>query len=425
DGNTLITDYIENWMKLTVLKESNSSYRLLSRAGLQLKHIVALYELVEEHVADVVATCIHHKYKAKLEDSLKREISKAIGFETSKQEQANDVKSCIPAGVFAIALKRFIVRYLTTSENINESVNLADYMVEDEGLECWPDWADKNVIKNKFPLSLLVSHTFETYQYTKIIIEKTRVKKPEPIKDNDKYYLHTYELLMQNRDFYHPTLNYYQEKAPWNKEHEKNEPETNGYSIFKSAVAHFIQEQTTDAKIIEQVCSQLWHNTILQVKANYEALYKQIKKNSEHIQLHKEFQNWGFVNNDSMHSTKGSSFLCKRGIEVEYAEKQIIDIVANHFKLRPRGVTNTILQPKEEEESIMRQLLSSSSGLSNIGSCKSHLILARFVKRHLKNNQGRGINQANLLAAIREVFRDNKPLESICVKAAEELKARI
>ncbi|CAG8460377.1 17990_t:CDS:10, partial [Racocetra fulgida] len=171
DGNTLITDYIENWMKLTVLKESNSSYRLLSRAGLQLKHIVALYELVEEHVADVVATCIHHKYKAKLEDSLKREISKAIGFETSKQEQANDVKSCIPAGVFAIALKRFIVRYLTTSENINESVNLADYMVEDEGLECWPDWADKKVIKNKFPLSLLVSHTFETYQYTKLIIE--------------------------------------------------------------------------------------------------------------------------------------------------------------------------------------------------------------------------------------------------------------
>ncbi|CAG8708557.1 169_t:CDS:1, partial [Scutellospora calospora] len=169
DHDILITEYIENWMKLAVLKENNNSYKLLQKAGLQLKHIVALYELVEEHIADVVATCIHQKYQDKLGYSLQQEIIDAVDLESFEQdEQIQNTKSnkniCIPAKAFVTSLKRFIIRYLTTNENISEKGSLKYYLVEDESLECWPDWVDKNVVNNKFPPSLRISHTFETYQ---------------------------------------------------------------------------------------------------------------------------------------------------------------------------------------------------------------------------------------------------------------------
>ncbi|CAG8557420.1 24661_t:CDS:2, partial [Racocetra persica] len=145
DCDTLITEYIESWMKLAVLKENNSSYKLLVKAGLQLKHIVALYELVEEHVADVVATCIPQKYQEKLGYSLQQDILNAVDFESLEQgEQNQNAKSSknlrIPAKAFATALKRFIIRYLTTNESIIETEDLMYYLVEDESLECWPDW---------------------------------------------------------------------------------------------------------------------------------------------------------------------------------------------------------------------------------------------------------------------------------------------
>ncbi|KAF0485179.1 e3 ubiquitin-protein ligase [Gigaspora margarita] len=190
DRDTLITEYIESWMKLAVLKENNNSYKLLLKAGLQLKHIVALYELVEEHVADVVATCIPQKYQEKLGYSMQREILDAIDLESLEQgEQAKSSKnSRIPAKAFATALKRFIIRYLSTSENIIETENLMYYLVEDESLECWPDWVDKAIIKNKFPSSLRISHTFETYQYIKETIEKSEMEKREHIEENKPNY---------------------------------------------------------------------------------------------------------------------------------------------------------------------------------------------------------------------------------------------
>ncbi|CAG8756188.1 26806_t:CDS:2, partial [Dentiscutata erythropus] len=127
--DTLITEYIESWMKLE-----------------------------------------------KLNNSLQHDILNAVDFESLEQgEQFQDAKSNknlrIPAKAFAIALKRFITRYLTTSESIIDVENLIYYLVEEESLKCWPDWVDKAVIKNKFPSSLRISHTFEAYQFIKETIE--------------------------------------------------------------------------------------------------------------------------------------------------------------------------------------------------------------------------------------------------------------
>ncbi|KAF0538645.1 e3 ubiquitin-protein ligase [Gigaspora margarita] len=165
DCDTLISDYIENWMKLNIKKEK--CYKLLMRTRLQLKHIVALYELVEEHVADtfIAANCLSLKYKAELNESIKQAILEAVDF-----KQANFGKSIkIPADAFLIALKRLIVRYLSTnSETIKENVPLYDYIGDDDNsLGCWPDDVSMSVIEDKFPTALLTSHIYYVYQFAK------------------------------------------------------------------------------------------------------------------------------------------------------------------------------------------------------------------------------------------------------------------
>ncbi|CAG8804176.1 35794_t:CDS:1, partial [Racocetra persica] len=175
DHDILITDYIESWVKLAILKENQNSCKLLLKTGLQLKHIVALYELIEDHVTDVVDTYVSQQYQEKLDYSLQHSILDTVDFESLEQgkriQNTKLTKSlCIPAKIFAIALKRFIIRYLTNNESIVKTEYLKYYLVEDEGLECWPDWVDKAVIKNKFPSSLRISHTFATYEFLK---EKT------------------------------------------------------------------------------------------------------------------------------------------------------------------------------------------------------------------------------------------------------------
>ncbi|CAG8475156.1 3381_t:CDS:10, partial [Racocetra persica] len=165
DCDTLISDYIENWMKLGLKKER--CYKLLRRTRLQLKHIVALYELVEEHVADtlIAAKCISSKYKVELDEPIKQIISEAVYF-----EQTNSGKSAkISADAFLIALKRLIVRYLSiNSETIKEDLPLYDYIGDDDNsLGCWPDYISMDIIKNKFPTALLTSHIYNIYQFVK------------------------------------------------------------------------------------------------------------------------------------------------------------------------------------------------------------------------------------------------------------------
>ncbi|CAG8544418.1 10860_t:CDS:2 [Cetraspora pellucida] len=163
DCDTLISDYVEKWMKLSVMKRY--SYELLTRTGLQLKHIVALYELVEEHVADIVVNCIPTKYQAELNGSLEQDILERIDF---KHTTILDNYTEIPAEAFLTALKRLIVRYLSADcEIIKENVSLSLYLVDNDSLGCWPDYVSTDLIEDKFPTTLLTSHIYSAYYFVK------------------------------------------------------------------------------------------------------------------------------------------------------------------------------------------------------------------------------------------------------------------
>ncbi|CAG8452161.1 3664_t:CDS:10, partial [Acaulospora colombiana] len=162
--NTKITDYIDKWMKLVVLKENDRFHRMIN--GLRLKHVVSLYEFVEEKVADEEIEYLSEKYKAKLTKQLQDEIIDCVDFEQSYGIGGSDIRKLrIPHDAFAIALKRFMFRYLL-SEIITEKYNLADYLAGEILIDCWPSFVPDDVIRDKFPKFLLVANIYEAYRYT-------------------------------------------------------------------------------------------------------------------------------------------------------------------------------------------------------------------------------------------------------------------
>ncbi|KAF0492988.1 e3 ubiquitin-protein ligase [Gigaspora margarita] len=114
--------------------------------GLKLKHAVALYELVEKKIADVEIEYLSDKYKVKILPTLKDEINEGVDFEQSNS--GSGINKCkILHRAFAVFI------------------------------DCWPIWVPENVIRNKFPKSLLAANIYDTYQYTTQNVKKARSNK--------------------------------------------------------------------------------------------------------------------------------------------------------------------------------------------------------------------------------------------------------
>ena len=158
DGDKSIKDYVLQWMKLSSLYERGGFSKILN-ADLRLKHLVSLYELVEERVADVKIRYIHEKYNEKLSTDMEAAILKAI-----EVGQQTTTEKAIPAEAFALALKRFMLRFLT-SENQKEKEPLYVYL-QDDSLNFWPSTVPEKLIDELFPENLLVANTFEAYMFT-------------------------------------------------------------------------------------------------------------------------------------------------------------------------------------------------------------------------------------------------------------------
>jgi hypothetical protein len=163
DKEKLIKDYVSQWMKLSSLNEHEGFSKILD-VDLRLKHLVSLYELVEEQVADAKIKYIHGKYKENLSADMKKAITNSVDF-----EQQTTMKKAIPAEAFALALKRFMLRFLTL-ENQKEKEPLYVYL-QDSTLNFWPSTIPEKLIDELFPENLLVANTYEAYTFTMNKIE--------------------------------------------------------------------------------------------------------------------------------------------------------------------------------------------------------------------------------------------------------------
>ncbi|CAH1767289.1 15726_t:CDS:2, partial [Entrophospora sp. SA101] len=163
--DTLIQDYVAQWMKLSSLTTKPTFANLLN-AGLTLKHVVALYEFVEEQVANRVIEYINDVYKERLTSEQENEITDVVDFTNNQQQPTLTAKKTpkkIPADALIVALKRFMLRFLSVESKDYSKHPLSVYLT-DIDLNFWSSEIDEAVI-DLFPETLLASHTFEIYRF--------------------------------------------------------------------------------------------------------------------------------------------------------------------------------------------------------------------------------------------------------------------
>ncbi|CAG8447585.1 8222_t:CDS:10, partial [Acaulospora morrowiae] len=155
-----IIDYLSKWMRLSTLTESDRFCRMVKE--LRLKHVISLYEMVEEKVAEVEIESLDEKYKDKLSKQSQDEIVAGVDFDGVGRNLIRKHK--IPHEAFATALKRFMFRYLR-SERFSEKDKLANYLAEETIINFWQSWVSKDIIREKFPKSLLVANAYDAREY--------------------------------------------------------------------------------------------------------------------------------------------------------------------------------------------------------------------------------------------------------------------
>jgi hypothetical protein len=153
NNEILIENFVKQWLKLSrynmILTDICEEFSEFS-----LKHVIELYELIEERDANSIIYKIDDKFKIPLDEQMKESINNCIDYYDQE-------KFLISAEIFALALKRFIYRYLLIDSNI-ENTNLTEYFL-DFTLNLWPSHIKEELVEKLFPTCLLVSHAYSCY----------------------------------------------------------------------------------------------------------------------------------------------------------------------------------------------------------------------------------------------------------------------
>ena len=132
-------------------------------SAIQLTHVVALYECLEDILADSVAKRVHDTYRVPIPKEITNEMTKgnpASGTTKSRRSVINAI---------TVALKRFIYRYLSSEEMKPEPADSLEERMQERSL--WPidafkSWNPKvespaKFIGAVFPEKLAIKHTYQ------------------------------------------------------------------------------------------------------------------------------------------------------------------------------------------------------------------------------------------------------------------------
>ncbi|CAG8518032.1 9622_t:CDS:10, partial [Cetraspora pellucida] len=165
-GETLIKDFIDQWIQLSNSIELNNFQKIIT-IELRLKHIVALYELIEDQVANIGISYINDQFKEPLDEMMKKEICDSLFIDQQQVVTDNPKQQTqIPAEAFVIALKRYMQRFLCVNTNIKANTKLYFYLC-DMSLNLWPDEIKETLVEDMFPQSLLVKNTYDAYNFVR------------------------------------------------------------------------------------------------------------------------------------------------------------------------------------------------------------------------------------------------------------------
>jgi hypothetical protein len=164
DPNQGLVEYAQQWLPGHAVRRFEEP----ALGGFQLRHVCAVYEALEECVADVIMASSDgidkNVYRAPLPPDVRRELLRSTDL----------YGGSLSADVFARALKRFAVRFLT-SERCRPDVPASLYLA-DADFMAWPEGAIaiRGVsLEDAFPESLLVGHVWEAYE---VLMEHAQVR---------------------------------------------------------------------------------------------------------------------------------------------------------------------------------------------------------------------------------------------------------
>ena len=133
-------------------------------SAIQLMHVVALYEFLEDTLAESTAKSVHDTYRAIIPKEITDDLAKAAFFSGKSETNRSTLRA------ITIALRRFIFRYLSSEEMRPEpGEGLAERMRESS---LWPMDLNKsgkslgvesleNVLHLAFPESLTIGQTYQ------------------------------------------------------------------------------------------------------------------------------------------------------------------------------------------------------------------------------------------------------------------------
>ncbi|CAI2176442.1 10460_t:CDS:2, partial [Funneliformis geosporum] len=163
--DVLIIDFVNQWLKLA--RYDITYINIFNEFS--LKYIVALYEIIEEQVTNLIIHDLEDKFKDSLTQLMKDSIDNCVNYLPEQESQL------IPAEALTLSLKRFIYRFLLVESNIAD-LNLSMYFF-DFTLDLWTSDIKQELVERLFPTCLLVSHAYDSYIYIVNEVEKAMVDK--------------------------------------------------------------------------------------------------------------------------------------------------------------------------------------------------------------------------------------------------------
>ena len=136
-------------------------------SAIQLTHVVALYEFLEDMLAESAAKRVHDRYRVPILEETTKEMTKGISASGTTESD----RSLLNA--ITVALKRFIYRYLSSEEMKPEPADSLKERMQERSL--WPidafqSWNPKvesasKFIGDVFPEKLAIKHTYEVLRF--------------------------------------------------------------------------------------------------------------------------------------------------------------------------------------------------------------------------------------------------------------------
>lgn len=163
DPSEPLMDYAERWLDKSVSAMFDST----SLRNVQLRHIVCLYEGLEDVLSQSIEDFVHPNFRQPLTEEVETELKKVVTFEDLKKGKGkaiSEASQAIQADVFASVLRRFMFRYLAV-ENFKGKVPLKLYLVDSRMAKWPPESLDVDDLEDLLPDSLLLEHSFECYRF--------------------------------------------------------------------------------------------------------------------------------------------------------------------------------------------------------------------------------------------------------------------